>query len=233
MRRLLLAFAAAILFPASALPAGATAAVVKRDWTTVVTRLPSGAFVMGNPKAKVKLVEYLSLTCPHCGHFVAEAYPPLKANYIRSGLVSLEMRHAIRDRFDLTATLLARCQGAAGIFPATEALFAGQESWMADALRWEAGEGAAMTEPSPAAGLSMIAKGAGLDQIMIKRGLPAARVQACFANKPEQLAVSGMAEEAWSKRQIKGTPSFLINDVMIDGVFDWGSLEPKIKAALK
>ena len=71
---------------------------------------------MGNPKAKVKLVEYGSLTCPHCRHFAETGMVPLKA-YVKSGKVSFEYRNYILNGIDVAATLVARCGGAAALLP--------------------------------------------------------------------------------------------------------------------
>ena len=62
---------------------------------------PAGGFVMGNPNAKVKLIEYGSLTCPHCREFDEKGVQPLIANYVKTGQVSWEFRNYVRDAFDL------------------------------------------------------------------------------------------------------------------------------------
>lgn len=84
-----------------------------RDWTQTTTRLPTGTYLIGNPAASVKLVEYASYTCPHCAAFAAESAPVLHDRFVRDGSVSLEYRHLIRDGLDLGAAILARCTGTA------------------------------------------------------------------------------------------------------------------------
>src|SRR3546814_20886474 len=66
------------------------------DWTRTVTQTAAGSFVMGNPAAPVKLIEYLSYTCPHCAAFTAESADVLRGRMVKSGKVSLEMRNAER-----------------------------------------------------------------------------------------------------------------------------------------
>ena len=58
---------------------------------------------MGNPNAKVKLVEFGSLTCPHCAEFEEEGGKALIENYVKTGQVSWEFRNFVRDPFDITA----------------------------------------------------------------------------------------------------------------------------------
>src|SRR3546814_3861690 len=78
------------------------------DWTRTVTQTAAGSFVMGNPAAPVKLIEYLSYTCPHCAAFSAESAAVLRGRMVKSGKVSLELRNAVRDKLDLAAAALAR-----------------------------------------------------------------------------------------------------------------------------
>lgn len=132
MRRLL--FALAVLSTIGAAP--------PRDWNSVVTRQPSGAYLIGNPAAKVKLIEYLSYTCPHCAEFVEQSTPVLRAQMVKSGSVSVELRNAIRDQIDLSAALLARCAGPDGVAGATEAMFQEQSRWFPRAYSYQQLNGA-------------------------------------------------------------------------------------------
>src|SRR3954452_8702785 len=100
------------------------------DWSTVVSATPEGGFAMGNPTAKLKLIEYGSLTCPHCREFDEKGVPPLLANYVKTGLVSWEFRNYVRDAFDLTAALIARCNGAKSFFPLARAFYKDQAQWV-------------------------------------------------------------------------------------------------------
>jgi protein-disulfide isomerase len=204
--------------------------VAQHDWTKTVSRTPAGAYLIGNPKAKVRLVEYLSLTCGHCAHFSEAAWGPLKARYIGRGLVSLEVRHAIRDGFDMTASMLARCAGPAGYLAATETLFAKQPEW-AERASIFSGEG--LDQKPISERMIAMARGAGLDSLFAARGMPAARIAACLSNVSEQKVLAGMAAEAWGERKISGTPAFLINDVLQPDVTNWETLEPRLRAALK
>ena len=90
------------------------------NWTATVTQGTNGAFIMGNPKAKVRLVEYVSYTCSHCAHFVGESKVPLKRDYVAKGLVSVELRNAVLNQYDLAAALSARCGGSGRFFGNTE-----------------------------------------------------------------------------------------------------------------
>ena len=79
---------------------------------------------------------------------------------------------------------------------------------------------------SPAASLGAVAHGAGLDAIAAAQGLPPARQAACLASKPELDRLGQMRFEAWTTRNIQGTPAFFIGGVD-QGVSDWAHLRPE------
>lgn len=204
-----------------------------RDWTKTISQTPAGAYVMGNPAAKVKLVEYLSLTCSHCADFAQEGWGALKANYIGKGLVSLEVRHAVRDGLDLTGTMLVRCTGPKGYFGASEAVLAALPVWGPRASEYAEKAGPALDDKPIGERMQAIAKGSGLDMLVASRGLPPGRVAGCLSDAAEQKKLAAMAKEAWGERDIGGTPSFLINGELQPGISTWQALEPKLQAALK
>ncbi len=74
--------------------------------------------MMGNPNAKVKLVEIGSLSCPHCKLFEQEGAPVLIDKYVKTGQVSWEFRpYIIHGPIDMAANLVARCNGAQDLLP--------------------------------------------------------------------------------------------------------------------
>ncbi len=213
----------------AAAPAGHVAApVAGKDWSQVATRLPSGAFLWGNPDARVRLVEYLSLTCPHCAHFENEAIPPFVAKYLRPGLVSYEVRHALRDGFDYAGSLLVRCDGPQAFFVTLPKVFAQQDAWYARAQSWSKIESAEGQAPDQL--LPKLARGAGFGSVF---GMTDARLDACLANKDEQQLLGNQASEAWRKPGFQGTPSFMINDEMRPEITDWHYLDVSLAAALQ
>ena len=195
------------------------------DWTKRVSQTPQGAFVLGNPTAATRLVEYVSYTCPHCAHFTDEASAPLR-QYVASGGTSVEIRHAVRDPIDLAAALLVRCTGPSRFFAVHERVFATQQQWFErGAQYWQANE-AALKAAQPVDRLRMLAKGAGLPAVI---GLNEAQANACIADPAQEKIVLAMADEAWSKRSIPGTPYFLVNGAAPENANSWAALEPHLK----
>jgi hypothetical protein len=204
----------------------ALAAAPATDWTKRVTKTPQGAFVLGNPAAKTRLVEYVSYTCTHCAHFAGEASEQLRVKYVQTGGTAVEVRHAVRDPIDLAATLLARCTGPTRFFAAHDRLFATQEQWFARGAAYVRANEAALKTVRPPELLQRLAKGAGLGPIV---GLDEAQANACLADAAEEKVVLAMTDEAWTKRAIPGTPYFLVNGAGADNVTTWAALEPRLK----
>lgn len=220
LQRWLLALLLALV-PAMAL------AQAPQDWSKVANRLPSGAFVLGNPDARVKLVEYLSLTCPHCAKFEGEAIGPLTQKYIRTGQVSYEVRHALRDAYDFAGSLLARCNGPAAFFAVLPKVYAQQQDWVGKAQAWA--QTADVENLPPDELFQKVAAGAGFDALF---GMDAARITACTANHDEQDLLTAMAGAAWRTPNFPGTPAFMINGALESDVLGWAQLDAKLGAIL-
>ncbi len=208
------------------------AAPAAPNWVGTVAQAPNGAYVMGNPRAKVKLVEYVSYTCSHCAHYISEATVPIKRDYIAKGLVSVELRNAVRDPFDMAASVLARCGGAARFFGNSEAIFAAQDIWLEKAQPFSVANAQKLQTLAALPAMQLISRGVGLDAIMKARGFTPAQQNACLASVPSQQRVSAMTKEAWQVRKINGTPSFLVNGAPLQGSGSWAVVEPAIQAAL-
>lgn len=202
------------------------------DWATVVSETPEGGFVMGNPDAKVKLVEFGSMTCPHCAAFDETGLKPLIDNYVKKGLVSFEFRNFVRDPYDITAALIARCGGTASFFGLTRALFADQEEWIGKIQAADPAVMQGLQSQSPQAQFKTIADLAGFPAFAAMRGVPTAKTNACLANAAMASQLVQMNSDAVSAYSIPGTPSFLLNGELLENTSDWKTLEPTIQSAL-
>jgi protein-disulfide isomerase len=214
-----LALLALFAVPATA-PAQKKAAAT--DWSRTVTLSAEGAFILGNPKARTRIVEYFSYTCSHCAHFAAEATTPLKTQWIKRGLVALEFRNFVRDPFDITAAMLARCGGAARFVGNHDALFANFEAWMTQAQAY-----AQKTPPSSTdrvAQMADIADKTGLFALLAKRGLTPATQRQCLADKQAMNQVMALTASLLKQTETPGTPYLMVNGKQPEGVYDWATL---------
>ena len=203
------------------------------DWSKITIATPEGGFLMGNPQAKVRLVEFGSLTCPHCRAFDETGVQPLIDKYVKTGQVSWEFRNYVRDPFDLAATLIARCNGAQGFFPLSRALFADQPKWVAKvqeapAERMEQLQGLP-SEQIPAEA----AKLAGLPEWAAMRGVPVAKSAQCLSNQAEIDRLVQMNSDATTQYpNFSGTPNFVINGTLNEKIAGWPQLESALRNAL-
>ena len=209
------------------------------DWTEVVSATPAGGFVMGNPNAKVKLVEYGSMTCPHCASFEKIGGEPLVDNYVKKGLVSWEFRNYVRDPYDITASLIARCGGASSFFGLTRAFYASQPEWIAKLQAASPEQMQAIQNMAPQQQFAAIADIADLPAFAAMRGVPKAKTAQCLADQAAATKLVQMNSDVVAQfPDFPGTPTFLINGSMVNlgSVTEaevWPALEGKIQEALK
>ncbi|USG62190.1 DsbA family protein [Sneathiella marina] len=85
--------------------------------------------VLGDRNAPILIIEYASMTCPHCAHFHETAFPGLKENYFDTGKAALAFRHFPFDRYAFQASVLAECSGPDKFFAITDILFKRQAEW--------------------------------------------------------------------------------------------------------
>jgi len=208
------------------------------DWSQVINPTPDGGVMMGDPNAKVHLIEIGSLTCPHCQHFEEKAVDDLVNNYVKTGKISYEFRNYIRDSFDLSAVLIAKCNGPNGFFPLTRAFYDTQPQWEAVLPKLPQAQLDQMQNLPPNQIELQAAKLLGFLDWAAARGVPQAKATQCLTdtNAINQLvSQSGQVTQQWPDFQ--GTPSFVINGTMVDlgQVTEdqvWPTLETKLKAAI-
>ena len=203
------------------------------DWTQMVQATPEGGMLMGNPYAKVKLVEFGSMTCPHCAEFSEKATPQLIDKYVKTGQVAFEFRNFVRDPLDITMSLIARCAGAnPTFFKLTEGMYADQKAIFERFQAAPQAELAAAQALPPAQQFPKFAQYAGLQAWAAQRGLPSGRSSQCLTNQAEIERLVQVNSDAASQYSIPGTPAFLINGKLAENAASWETLEPQIRAAL-
>ncbi|BBD99691.1 protein-disulfide isomerase [Sphingobium amiense] len=210
-------------------PVAAVAAPAGTSWSQTVAQTPEGTFLMGNPSAKVKLVEDGSYTCSHCRDFSAEASEEIR-KLVDTGKMNFEFRTYVRDPIDLTTALLARCGGKDIFYPLSEQFFANQSA-MFDRVQGKDAELKAVDTMAPAERFATLARVAGLVEFAQQRGISADQAKQCLADTAAAERLAKAVETTNSQYNISGTPSFLINGVLLDNVANWASLQPKLKEA--
>ena len=164
---------------------------------------------MGKKDAPVTIIEYSSLGCPHCAAFHRETLPQIKKDYIDTGKVRLIFKDMPFGTPALAAAALARCGGTKKFFGFVEVLFRSQRQW--------------------SSGRNVIGE---LARVGRFGGLSDKDVQACLKNQALLKAIGQRADEAVKKRDVRSTPTFLINGTKVEGAQPFESFKKVIDEAL-
>ena len=163
---------------------------------------------MGSPDAKVTMIEYASVSCPHCARFDMEVFPAFKAKYIDSGQVRYIAREALTGDPAIAAAgfLTARCAGKDKYFQVVDAIYHAQQEMF--------------TGGEPHAVLLNIARSAGMTD---------SQFESCIKDETALSALNSRWERYVKDDKINGTPTFIINGK----VYDKGEMSlPELDAAV-
>ncbi len=148
---------------------------------------------LGSEDAPVTIIEFASLTCPHCAHFHEATFPGLKEKYIDTGKVRFIFRDFPLDQAALYASIVARCAGPERFFGFLEILFSRQPVWVNNEYR---------------VNLARIAK---------LGGIGAEAFEACMKNKELGDFILQGRQDALKEYEISATPTFIINGKSYSG----------------
>ncbi len=198
-----------------------------KSWSQVV-RVDGDGVVMGNPDAPIKLEEYGAFTCGHCAKFAQDSHEELKRDFVDTGRVSYKLTPFMLHPVDAISGAIVKCTGPDRFFPLADATFLEHEAFIAGASKPQPGIEEAMKLP-PAQRFVALAKGWGIDQFYQQRGVPAATIQACLSKVENVEAIEKGTNAGVEKYQITGTPTFIINGKVAEGVAAWGLLRDRLR----
>lgn len=146
---------------------------------------------LGNPKARVHVVEYLSLSCPHCAHFNETVFPAFKAKYVDTGRVYYTVRELLTPPQQVAAAgfLLARCNGGSRYFQIIDQVFKSQP-------RWQTGQ----IKPI-------------FLEIARANGVSEQQFEACLSDQKAQAALEARLKYAIETDKVNSSPTFFVNGV--------------------
>ncbi len=208
--------------PAIAAPAGA-------NWGDTVTVTPEGGYMIGNPDAPLKLVEYASHTCGACANFAATGKPAIKDKYVSTGVVSFELRNLVRDPIDLSIATLVRCGAKENMQPLSDQAWASLNEIFASVNANNALIEASSSQPVSQRFVT-IGQAAGLIDFFAARGLSADQSQACLADTAKIEAIANASNAQSEELKINATPTFILNGNKLE-VTAWNQLEPLLQRA--
>lgn len=166
---------------------------------------------IGSSDAPVTLIEYASLTCPHCANFHTTVLPEIKAAYIDSGQVRLIYREVFFDRPSLWGAMIARCAGADRYFGVIDLLYRSQASW---------------TQAANAE--TMVAE---LYSIGRQAGMTDDAMNACLQDADFAQALVAEFQTNAAADDVRATPSFVLNGEKVENM-PWPEFQARIDAAL-
>jgi protein-disulfide isomerase len=150
--------------------------------------------ILGNKDAPITIVEYASLTCPHCAHFATEVEPKIKEKWIDTGKVKLVLRDYPLDEPALRAAMVARCAPPARFYAFIDTLFANQQQW-------------ALAKDYKAA----------LARLALLGGMSKTQFDDCLADKAGEDKVLQSRLTATKQLGVSSTPTFFIGGVKFEG----------------
>ena len=181
--------------------------------TPAATALPVvEEMTLGNPDAKVTVIEYASFTCPHCRAFHEDVFGKLKTDYIDTGKINFVYREVYFDRFGLWAGMLARCGGKDKYFPMSDIIYSTQSDWLGDG------------DPATIA--------ANLKKIGATVGIEPATVEACLNDQAMAEALVAEFQKNATADNVQGTPTFIINGESHSGEMPYEDFKALLETAM-
>jgi protein-disulfide isomerase len=150
--------------------------------------------ILGNPDAPITIVEYASLTCPHCAHFANDILPEIKKAWIDTGKVKLVLRDFPLDEPALRAAMIARCAPPDRYYAFADAFFGAQEKWVRSRDYHEA--------------LARLAKLGGMSK---------EQFDACLSNTELENKIVEGRLKASQALDVTSTPTFFVNGSKLAG----------------
>lgn len=174
-----------------------------------ILKIRDNDVIMGDAAAPVTMVEYSSLSCPHCAHFHEEMLPKLKKDFIETGKVRLVIRQFPTNKPALEGAMLVRCLDPQQGLKFEEVLFEMQENW-------------AFTMSSRDA----------LEKIAAVGGVGKEQFDTCLDDKSAEEALLKELMSARDNLGIEGTPTFFINGTLVPASNDYQTYVAAINEAL-
>ncbi len=180
------------------------------SWKALLTPPASGERVIGKADAPVTIIEYASLTCPHCAVFHEKELPKLKKAYLDTGKAKLIFRGLSLNPLDTTAQMLTHCIGQDKYFPLVSALYATQRIWAA--------------ADNPLDALMQVTKQAGFTKESFEK---------CLQNQAYLDEINNVRKTFESKVGDARTPTFIVEGKKLNGEPSFEALEKLILPHVK
>ncbi|WP_394727226.1 thioredoxin domain-containing protein [Altererythrobacter sp. GH1-8] len=210
-------------------PIAAIPAPEGMEWRDVVQVTDYDGYLVGNPDAPIKLIEYASLTCGACANFSVTGAQPLKEKYVNSGVVSFELRNQIHNGIDLVMARMVRCGSPEAFHPLADQVWANLGTVLQQAQANPQALESAMQLPEDQR-FVRVAEVTGLLDFFAARGLSADQARTCLADAQSVQAIAERSNQQSEELGVTGTPTFFINGRKVDEN-GWAALEALLQKA--
>lgn len=201
-------------------------------WSNTVTLGADGSHIIGNPEARVRLVEYVSYTCQHCVRYNLQSEGVLRLAYIPSGKLSIEVRQFPLGPVDVAAAMLATCGPKEKFFLNHNALLRSQDRWMGQMTHASAIQQQRWNHSDLGTRNRAIAADLKLYDVMATRGYDRQSLERCLTDKQAAAEIEAQRKSAETSGVV-ATPSFSINGNLLNDTHDWAALRPQLDESLK
>jgi len=203
------------------------AAPAGQKWSDVVRATQDG-FVMGNPDAPLKLVEFASPTCGTCANFANTGGQALKSEFVDSGRVSLEIRPFALNPMDLVIASVASCGAPQRFFPILDNIYATQPELLQGIQGADQASAQAALQSQNFAGF---ARAINLDSYFASRGIAANEIDACLADPAKVVRWQESTQRNGEQFEVPGTPTFVLNGEVLANATSWDAVRERLMAA--
>ncbi|NNC51648.1 MAG: thioredoxin domain-containing protein [Erythrobacter sp.] len=200
-----------------------------QSWLETASKTDDGGYVIGNPDAPLKLVEFASHTCNACAYFATNGSLELQNDYVETGVVSYEIRPLLRDPLDVTISTLAQCGAPESFHALSDQAWASLEQFSQNLQVNDASYRAAMEAPYEERFLGL-AQAAGLIDFFAARGLSADQARTCLSDSENVSQIAETSRAASTEANVSATPTFFLNGRRLEEN-QWQGLEPILQAA--
>ncbi len=208
-------------------PIAPIAAPAGTQWVDQVQVTEADGYLIGNPDAPIKLIEYGSLTCGACAQFAATGAEELKNEYVNSGRVSFELRNQVHNGLDLVLARLVRCGAPESMQPLSDQVWLNLETVLGNAQANPQALDAAMALPEDQR-FAAAADAAGFLDFFATRGLSRDQAATCLADPAAVTAIAERSDAQSKELGVTATPTFILNGKVLEER-SW----PEIEAALQ
>ena len=214
---------------ASSEPLDPVEAPAGQSWTDMVEVTEADGYLMGNPDAPLKLIEYGSLTCGACANFAQTGTDQLVEDYVSTGIVSFELRNQVHNAFDLTLAALARCSAPESFHPLADQVWTNFDEVMGR-MQGAQAQLANVGQLPEDERFVAIADAAGFLDFFAARGVSRDQAQACLSDSEAVMAIGDRSEQQSNELGINSTPTFILNGRVLEQR-SWDDLEAVLQEA--